>query len=307
MIGSVPSLNQNTKEAMAKDKISRVEDLLDWDISSDIDSISYDPTLSDSNASAQTRFCNGSTEVVFGDDFFERRPYEDEWQRDLRQLSTTIHELVHVSDFNGRLDNDLRYWGASPQAAYELSDNVGSPLKDVEGSTEVITDNLMQNLTPYADVVGSGYPEWKLEKERELASKGIDPDLDIDNSLVKDIEQLQTEVEQYVSEEEVSTRYIEDFGIGRDFYHEKGTVKGIDYEVTVVGDYAGLDGMDIADSYVESIENYLEDENTGLASENYVSTDEASMTPEYVSNALEDIYAGADSLNGFNGSDKAYV
>lgn len=218
-----PDVEDSLKEEIAKRKISEVEDRFDLEISGEVDQVSYDPSLSYQGAVAQTRVKPaGDIELAFGEHFFD--PSVPEYLRDVRQERTVLHELLHVSDFTDRIEEDLEYLGAPDDFIQEWSSSpFHRPVSETEALTEIAVDELLE------EDIGSGYPYEKRRKERELERRGVDTEFgDAGSGLVEDIQEEIDGIFDYQKE------VYDSFETGN-VYMESGEFEDFQYTAVVVG------------------------------------------------------------------------
>lgn len=158
------------------------------------------------------------------------------------QLKTMTHEGFHVKQFNGE---DTEWLEQNFDVSDRFLDEVEKARrkgteKEIEGITEVVTDNLM----PFS--AQTGYPYLKRQKEAELQNKGID----IESELVEDI---QDEIDNLVGEYK---EVYQSFEVG-DVYMEAGELGDIEYSAMFVG-YEEPES--VVNDYLEDLTTYEGDD-----------------------------------------------
>jgi len=256
-------LGKTGREALAWKKIKEAEEKLDWDgISDEIDNVVYDPTLSNENAIAQTRVDGNYTELAFGKSFFQK-DYSSPLSKDISQfedgvqLATTIHELIHVSDYNGRLDKDLKSWGADKKLIREV---VGNPYKEskkeLEGKTELLTSQLMENISPNSYRPLGDYGRWKRQKQRELIKKGVNIDLQLGSDSSKNIGNYAGEIDTNLNPISYGGR-VETFN-SEPSYDVEETFDTLDYKGMFSTNNV-LKQFEKVGDYFRSLDNYVQE------------------------------------------------
>lgn len=285
MIGlhnQTPQIDGEIKEEIAKNKIKEVEDQFNLNISQEIDNITYEPNLSyDQGAVAQTRAnSNGQIEVAFGDSFFNN-PGPD-YLQDIRQKRTALHELIHVSDFSNRIDEDLQRLGASQEFIQEWNTNpFYRSTEETEALTEITVDQLLE------EDIGSAYPYDKRRKEKELQRKGVDPQIDnsinqADNDLLQEMQELENQIKNAYGipaetyQEPNTEIYIDSgenyFGITLENSSKEFTEQ---YSVIMYGDDVGSYLEEMQDQYLQKVtEGELLEETDAISYDRSVSMDE---------------------------------
>lgn len=235
-VGVSPSrtIEPAIKEEIARTRVNEISEKYGLDLDGELDDI--DTGYLD-GAIARTVSDRDGVSVVFDEnDFFDKSKTEQEL--------TTLHELLHVKQFN----NSLGDWaqnerGASREFANEL-DTGYKTVGDLEGEVESITGEVF----PYS--LPSAYPYQKAKKQQEFEQKGFD----LQDELFEDAKQ---EVENSY---ELPGAEIYDFAIEDGFYYETGSIGGFEYEFMAVGDKMGLYGPELAESYREWISDYVKPE-----------------------------------------------
>lgn len=166
---------------------------------------------------------------------FDSQSFFDKTEK--RQKRIILHELIHVKQFENQLsDWAEKEFGVSEKFSDELEDTIWQDVRDIEGETEI----LLSTLFPEEQ---SSYPYHKQAKQRELESKGID-------------------VEEEMQHEENSLyREVDSIEIGENIYREEGVLNNEEYTVAVIGDKAAEKGPAEVENYLEeTINDYMTEE-----------------------------------------------
>lgn len=196
----------------ARDEIDRVE-------------IEYIP-----GAIAQTRFNGAEIEVAFDREKFFEMP---EVERD----RTTLHELLHVKQFNRTLTDWLgERFGVREEARNKFR-SASKNLGDIEAEVELILEQL------FPEASGSSYPREKHRRKRELRQQDIDV-----TELFEEVEEL----EEKAREEDVDLNPEKAYS-----GHETGYLENFTGDLwDDMGEYLEK-GSEMLENYFSSGDEYL--------------------------------------------------
>lgn len=274
MIGSSHRLDikPSVKEEIAKKRVKETVENYNLDIDGEIEDIEVG-YLPGANA-ATVPEKDGASLIFDEENFFN--------SSEAKQQRTTLHELLHVKQFNDTLGEwAYNERGVSEDFAQEL-DTGYKTVKDLEGEVEMITDRIFSSSLP------SPYPYEKANKQSEFKRKGFD----IDSELADQIEEAGNEIlNQY--------RDVDYSGTLESIYAESGSFAGIEYDFIYIGPDAEYNGEETIRGYLEMMNDVLEpvksdDNEMDLEEPGYI--DSKTSLDNYLDDAYPDNYLEPENL-----------
>lgn len=233
-------LEPDINEEIARERLFEVSEKYGLDIE-DID-LEFDSTMPYNimGRTSVSGYSSSDPKITVGESFVNASEAE--------QLKTMLHEGIHVKQFQ----NELGEWlmeeqNTSREFAVEAEKYSNSRnLEDIEGVTEVLTDNLL----PFE--AETGYPYEKRKKMSELEAKGFDVESELADSIGDEISGVMDDYREI----------YQSFDLGG-IYIERGNFNGTEYTAILSG--YGEPEEAVSDYLIDDLEeNYsqmLEPEN----------------------------------------------
>ncbi len=211
-------------------------------IDPEFDSVTVDPSL-ETNIPAATRF---QKKGLYERTDFVENPYSFQQLSKGEKLNASAHEILESKQMNGFLGEELKQ-------THDISDEFADflnyaqtefPNSIREGMTQALTNKIL----PEGEKTGRKfYPDETDVFETLVESEGFDLE-----------EELFDEAKQEIGDNYDSLNSeIYDFAVEDNFYYEKGSINGVDYEFMAVGDKMGVYGPEILENYKQDTFDYV--------------------------------------------------
>jgi len=208
----------------------------------EFDSVSVDSSL-DTNVPAATRF---QKKGLYERTDFVENPYAFQQLSQGEKLNASTHEILESKQVNGFLGEELKQThGISDEFADFLNyaqTEFSNSLR--EGMTQAITNTIL----PEGERTGQRfYPKQTDIFEKLVEGKGFDLE-----------EELFDEVKQEVDKNYGgSNSEIYDFALDDNFYYERGSIDGVEYEFMAIGEEVDVYGPEVARKYKNDTFDYV--------------------------------------------------
>lgn len=167
------------------------------------------------------------------------------------RLDVLGHEGIHSAQFNGYLEPQLEE-KFDPETARFFSDNLHSNRRRMEGTTQLLNSWINPG-TSHSHL--NPYPKEKEMIEQEAWKNGIEPESEL-------VQQIDNEINKIYDQFNGIQREVYGVESKEDFYHEKGSIGDLNYDIVISGEDAEEYGEKMAEKYLTEMVG-------GLYSENY--------------------------------------